>query len=302
MQNKFGPSRREMLFGAVAAGVTLPKGTAAFAARTKKTASAEPLLATTAAVTTATTTNTAYYSTLVNGYTPYSKNSWADLTDWTVGAGSTWNSGMDHSVRMSSGKKSLRVELRNTEKDKADGDKTGCRRAELKGSDHKLPNGIPLWGAFSFIHHPWSDPAGMATKTGGVHGQLHMGPFGGSPAVAFRRHKNGNFRVTTRGEFNTGGTVRYDKPLSFGVVHDIVYRAVMHPTGGELTVWLNGVKIVDIKGQPIGSNRADYHWNIGAYYSGGITCPVVAEYSSHVYPWPGDLSTRIANRPHWQTE
>ncbi len=281
MENNVVASRRQLMFGAATAAVALPF-------------IKSPLFAQ--------TTGGSYYSTLVGSYTPYYPVTWADKNNWKVGAGSTWNTGMDHSVRMSSAKKRLRVELRNTEKDKADGDKTGCRRAELKGSVTKLYNSIEYWGAFSFIHHPWSDPAGMAKKTGGVHGQLHMGDHGGSPAVAFRRHKNGNFRVTTRGQYNSDGTVRYDKPLSFGAAHDLVYRVKFHPTAGELQVWLDGVKIVDVRGVSIGSNVAGYHWNIGAYYSGGITCPVVAEYANHVHPRVGSLSSRVTSRPAWPAD
>jgi len=283
MKNEFEASRRDILMGAMAAGVALPMGALS------KSAFAQTLGGT-------------YYSTLVNGKTPYYPLTFADKSNWKVGAGSTWNTGMDHSVRLSSQKKRLRVELRNTEKDKADGDQKGCRRAEMKGSVNLLYNSIEYWGAFSFIHHPWADPSGMAGLSGGVHGQLHMGDFGGSPAVAFRRHKNGNFRVTTRGQYSTSSTVRYDKPLAFGAKHDLVYRVKFHPTAGELTVWLNGVKIVDIKGVSIGSNAAGYHWNLGAYYSRGITCPVIAEYANHILPWPGDLSARIANRPAWPTD
>ena len=280
MQNKLGASRREILLGAAGTAAALPF------------INPSELLAQTT-----TLPKTTYYSTLVNGYTPKSNLTWAGQTGWRAAAGSTWNSGMDHCLRMSSQKKSLRVELRNTTKDNTDGDKEG-RRSELKGI-WKMQNGVPLWGAFSFIHHRWADPAGMAELYGGVYGQMHMGPFGGSPAIAFRRHKGGDFMVTTRGEFNTSNTKRYKAPLAFDAVHDIVYRAVMHPTHGELTVWLNGVKIVDIKGQSIGSNLGDYIWHIGAYFSGGITCPIVAEFSNHVHPWQGDLSARITRRPAW---
>lgn len=132
---------------------------------------------------------------------------------------------------------------------------------------------------------------------------IHIGStFGGSPAVAFRRRENGNLRITTRGEFNTSNTTRYDKPLSFGQVHDLVYRVVLDPKVGELTVWLDGVKIVDIRGQSIGASTAECHLQLGAYYAGGITCPVVAEYANHVYPSPTDLSARIGNLPVWPND
>jgi hypothetical protein len=278
MPNKFETSRRGILLGGATAALL-------------------PIVRPSALLAQTTPPKTTYYSSLVGGYTPKSDLTFAGQTGWRAAAGSTWNSGMDHSLRLSSQKKALRVELRDTPRDNTDGDEDG-RRSELKGI-WKLPNAAPLWGAFSFIHHRWADPAGMAELYGGVYGQIHMGPFGGSPAVAFRRHKSGDFMVTTRGELNTSNTKRYKAPLAFGAVHDIVYRAVMHPTHGELTVWLNGLKIVDIKGESIGSSLADYIWHIGAYFSGGITCPIVAEFANHVYPWQGDLSARITRRPTW---
>lgn len=280
MKNEFEASRRDILMGAMAAGVALPMGslsTSAFAQ----------------------TVGGTYNSTLVNGKTPYYPFAWSDKTNWKVGSGSTWNTGMDHSFRVNTARNKLRVEIRNTEKDKADGDKSGCRRSEIKGSVNLLGNSIEYWGAFSFIHHPWADPVGMAKLYGGVHGQLHMGDFGGSPAVAFRRHKDGDFLVTTRGQYNTSNTKRYKAPLAWGKAHDIVYRVKFHPTAGELDVWLNGVKIVSLRNQSIGSSKAGYHWQMGVYYSGGITCPVVAEYANQVYPRPGSLSSRITSRPAW---
>ena len=281
MQNRSGASRRDILLGAVAAGVTLPIGSVARAAVRR----------------------TAYHSTLVNGYTPSYPLGWADLADWKVAAGSTWNAGMDHSVQMSGRARKIRFEIRNTERDRPKGDEPKKRRSEIKGSNHVLPNDVPIWGAFSFIHHPWADPVGMAKLYGGVHGQIHIGSkFGGSPAVAFRRHKTGDFLITTRGQFNTANSKRYRAPLAFGKVHDIVYRVLLHPTAGELTVWLNGVEIVDIRRQSIGATTAECYWQLGAYYSGGITCPIVAEYANHVYPLAGDLSSRITRRPAWPVD
>lgn len=281
MQNGPEASRRDILLGAAAAGATLPLGSAAHASAR----------------------STAYYSTLVNGYTPPYPLGWADLSDWKVAAGSTWNAGMDHSVRISGRGQKIRFEIRNTKRDRPKGDEVQKRRSEVKGSHHLLPNGVPLWGGFSFIHHPWSDPAGMAMLYGGVHGQIHIGSkFGGSPAVAFRRHKSGDFLITTRGELNTANTKRYRAALTFAKAHDLVYRVLLHPTAGELAVWLNGAKVVDIRHQSIGAHTAECHWQLGAYYSGGITCPIVAEYANHVYPWADDLSPRLSRPPAWPVD
>ena len=239
----------------------------------------------------------AYQSTLVNGLTP-SSVVW-NGRKWRCAAGSSWNPGMDYSVRLTAHK--ARFELRNTENDHGERDPVVKRRAELHSPARpRLPNDVPLWGAMSFIHHHWADPAGMATRWGGAHGQLHIGStFGGSPAVAFRRHGDGKFRISTRGEFADDNTVRYDAPLAFDVAHDLVYRVVLSPTNGSLMVWLNRRKIVDLHGVSIGSHQAECYWNIGNYYAGGVTCPVIAEFANHVYPDPASLAGRLAVSPGW---
>jgi hypothetical protein len=178
------------------------------------------------------------------------------------------------------------------------------RRSELSGSLYgdstRLPNGTSLWGAFSTRHAAWDDVAGMKALTGGIYGQIHMGStFGGSPALAFRRKSDGTFRITTRGEFDTDGTVRYQAPLSFGKVHDIVYNVVLDPVFGRVSVWIDGVLVVDVPRASIGHSNAESYWNVGVYFAGGVTSPVVAEYANHVYPQSGSLSARISHRPAW---
>ncbi len=255
--------------------------------------------------TTTSTTTTAtqgYNSTLVNGYTPASLKFAG--RPWRINAGTTWTSNLDYSVRMNSTASKVRVELHNTETDKGAGDSTGNRRAEFSGSLYgdptRLPNGVSLWGAMSFNHLPWSDPVGMANKLGGVYGQIHIGSkFGGSPAVAFRRSKTGKIRITTRGELSTASTIRYEAPLSFGQVHDLVYNVVLDPVNGSLKVWLDGVKVVDVANVSIGSHYAESYFNFGAYFSGGIACPIAAEYGNMAYPAQTSLLGRVTSRPAW---
>lgn len=243
-----------------------------------------------------------YLSTLAPEYTP------AELgfanRKWRVNTGSAWVRNMDHSIRLSGSKARVRFEIRNSEWDRSSNDPDITkRRAELSGSilgdATRLPNSQSLWGAFSTRHGAWADPAGMSKLTGGVYGQLHMGSFGGSPAVAFRRRQDGTFRITTRGEFNTAGTTRYQAPLPFGAVHDIVYNVVLHPTAGSLKVWINGAKVVDVANVSIGSTTGGSYWAYGAYFAGGVTSPVVAEYGNHVYPSTTSQSARITSRPAW---
>lgn len=281
MNNEFETSRRNLLIGGMVAGtgLILPGG---------------PVGRSLAQ------TTTGYYSMLgSNGLMPESGISFAGKTNWRAACGATWNTGMAHSIRRSAGHKRLRFELRDTTKDKTDGDDSDTRRAELKNTSDKLYNNIDYWGALSFIHYRWADPAGMAELYGGVYMQLHMGDFGGSPAVAFRRHKSGQFLITTRGQNNTSNTKRYLAPLAWDTKHDIVYRVRFHPSYGQLDVWLNGTKIVGITNQSIGSNVAGYRPYVGCYFSGGITCPIVAEVGNYVYPATVPLDARITNCPAW---
>ncbi|CAA9496658.1 MAG: hypothetical protein AVDCRST_MAG44-505 [uncultured Sphingomonas sp.] len=246
---------------------------------------------------TATPDALSYQSTLQDGFTP-SHIHW-NGRKWRCTAGSTWQPNLDHCLRLTSRK--ARFEIRNSAADRAVRDPVDKRRSELHYPKRpRLPNDVPLWAAMSFIHHRWDDPRGMADLWGGVHGQIHMGStFGGSPAVAFRRSRDGAFRITTRGENATKNTVRYEAPLAFDRVHDLVYRLVLSPTDGALAVWLDGRKVVDLTGESIGSRHAECYWNFGCYYAGGVTCPVVAEFGNHVYPDTPDLSRRVAAPPAW---
>lgn len=239
--------------------------------------------------------SSAYRSSLVDGYTP-KRIDW-DGYRWSADMGSTWNAGMDHCFQH--GEDMARFEIRPTSRDRAEKDGPNKRRSELHCTRNRLPNGTPLWGAMSFNHQRWSDPTGMARGWGGVHGQIHMGKFGGSPAVAFRRTREGRFLVTTRGEFDDRNNKRWMAPVSFDEVHNLVYRVLLHPTEGELDVWLDGRHVVNVASASIGSHRGGSYWCIGCYYSGGISCPVVAEVANHIFPSSRDLSARIAAPPPW---
>jgi hypothetical protein len=243
-----------------------------------------------------------YRTTLAGGLTPSSIR-WAGR-NWRVNAGSTVAPNMDHALRLGSRGQKMRFEIRNTENDNSPSDSPGVRRAELSGSlvgdPARLPNGTILWGAMSFNHHAWADPVGMRSLMGGVYGQIHIGSkFGGSPAVAWRRTKRGLFRVTTRGEYDNAGSVRYEAPLGFDRVHHLVYRVVLDPHRGSLSVWLDGTKIVDVADVSIGSRNAQSYFNCGLYFSGGVTGPVVAEYGNVVYPATASLAKLVASPPTW---
>lgn len=238
-----------------------------------------------------------YKSTLVNGITP-GHVAW-DGRKWRCAMGSTWNRGMDHSLRLAPGR--ARFEIREGQLNRGPADDAGKRRSEIRfPKAPRLPNAVPLWGAMSFVHHQWDDPAGMAANWGGVHGQLHIGSeFGGSPAVAFRRTRRGAFAITTRGERDSDGSLRYERPLPFDALHSLVYRVVLGPKDGALDVWLNGEAVVNVRGVSIGSSDAECYWSLGCYYSGGVSCPIIAEYGDHFYPGLADLNRRIRFKPDW---
>ena len=243
-----------------------------------------------------------YDSTLRNGLTP-SPIEWAGRM-WRVNAGSTIHYGMDHSVRISPDGGRVRFELRDYPEDNSLPDSDKVRRAELSGSLYgsptRLPNGESLWGAFSFVHHGWKDTMGMRELQGGVYAQIHIGStFGGSPALAFRRRANGGFLITTRGEYDAEGTTQYEDDLSFDEVHDLVYEAILHPTQGSLRVWIDGQQKVDAQDLSIGHSNAESYWNLGIYFSGGISGTAVAEYANHAYPAPMELRDRVNKRPCW---
>ncbi len=90
-----------------------------------------------------------------------------------------------------------------------------------------------------------------------------------------------------------------DWQIARGEVHSLVYRVVLSPKDGALQVWLNGDAVLDARGISIGSSDAQCYWSFGCYYSGGVTCPIIAEYGDHIYPGPTDLRRRIGIRPDW---
>ena len=239
-----------------------------------------------------------YRSTLINGLTP-ERVQWDDQS-WHAAMGSTWTPNMEHSLQLTATR--ARFEIRDSANDRGPNDPNSKRRSELHATKSLLPNGIPLWGAMSFNHHSWADPSGMARQWGGVHGQIHMHKFGGSPAVAFRRKGDGRFLISTRGENDLDGHTRWIGPLAFNTVHDLVYRVVLHPSQGELDVWVDGRQIINVRQASIGSSLGGCYWCLGCYYSGGIACPIIAEFANHVHPLATNLSGRTTARPRWPAQ
>lgn len=233
---------------------------------------------------------------LVAGPLPAAEAAWGGRS-WRVNAGSSWTERADHAIRTNPEGTTIRFELRDAESDRSIHDDAKVRRAELSGSLYgdpaRLPNGVPLWGELAFRHHGWSDRAGMAERTGGVFGQIHIGSrFGGSPALAFRRTREGQLRITTRGQFDPDGSIRFEGPLSFDEWHRLAYRVVLDPVEGALAVWLDDRQIVDISQVSIGHANAESYWNFGLYFSGGVSGRVVADYAQHTYPSPAPLEER----------
>ncbi len=224
---------------------------------------------------------------------------------WRVNAASTDYADLDHSLMRSKNWNRLRFEVRKS--DPPMSSNTAKRRSELSGSVYgdktRLPMGESLWGAFSTKHQTWTDPVGMQSTYGIVFGQIHMGSkVGGSPALAFRRKHDGLFRITSRGEFDDGGSVRYETSLSYDQAHDFVYNVTLHPTKGRLRVWHNTRLIIDVSDISIGHSAGDSYWNVGLYAPKGVTDPVSVEVANHVYPSPSSLADRTTYLPAWPTD
>lgn len=275
-------------------GATGTTGTSGSTGTTSTGTAAAGTTTTTTATTSATTVD-GYSSSLINGFTPKQPN-WLGKI-WAADMGSTWNANLDHCWRLTSTQ--ARFELHNTTLDHGQNDPSTKRRAELHANKYPLPNGVELWGAYSFVDHAWSDPAGMlALGSGGSHMQMHM-PAGGSPAFSFRRYKDGRFSVTTNGDKDPiSNNRRYLGALSFDQAHDIVYRFVIDPLHGSLDVWLDGKQIVNLWDASIGTATAGCYACYGLYYGGGVTCPIVTEQGNIAFPSTTSLSSRIT-RPPW---
>ena len=84
-----------------------------------------------------------YHSTLVNGLTP-GHIKW-NGRKWRCAMGSTWHSGMDHSLRLTPER--ARFEIRESSFDRGRADDPGKRRSEIRiPKSPRLPNGVPLVG------------------------------------------------------------------------------------------------------------------------------------------------------------
>jgi hypothetical protein len=107
------------------------------------------------------------------------------------------------------------------------------------------------------------------------------------------------FRISTRGDSQNNIT-RYTGPLTGDVEHDVVYTFKLNGSSGDLTVWLDAKKVLDLHGVPIGSLTEDgYSFSFGPYgqLHGNL---VTAEYGN-IAPFPStaDLSSRISAPPVW---
>lgn len=229
-------------------------------------------------------TQTQYQSTLGPGGLTPKYPDW-NGRKWSAAMRSTSTPGLDYCWRKTENRS--RFELR-----------PGETRSELHASSADLPNGVSMWGAFTYRDTPWPKPSGMLAAPGRCFTQMHW-PGSGSPAFAFRRGGNGTFVITTRGD-GQSNTRRYDRPMSFGVPHDIVYRFVLGPNGA-LDVWLDGRQILNFRG-PVGSATPGCYWCIGAYYAGGTGGNVVVqEYGNHAFPSTKSLANRAASPMAWPT-
>jgi hypothetical protein len=118
--------------------------------------------------------------------------------DWNVSGACTWVLNQGHPIQKSGGNERLRLEIHNNNLNNDDDDREYKRRVGINASEQKFTRGVGYWGALSFLHESWSDPEGMDDPdlSGGLFIQMHSGPEGGSPAIAFRRFRDGDLMIT----------------------------------------------------------------------------------------------------------
>jgi hypothetical protein len=218
--------------------------------------------------------------------------------------GASTSDGMDHTLRFSGRRERVRIQVNNTEADKTAADTGGQRRCEMD-AEYLLPNDTVLWGAMSVILEPWVEPASVAEATGYIIYQTHLGG-GGSPSFAIRINPAGQLWVTRAGpppDDNSNVTL-YTGDIDFDTVHDFVWRQTINPTAGSVELWLNGAKIVDVSGVPVGQagNLGYPKW--GIYAAGGLGsnagAQVAAQFANVVDTKPSiDLTSRISAPPAW---
>jgi hypothetical protein len=219
-------------------------------------------------------------------------------------SGQTWNTQVPYAIgkcTTSDARRRWKFELHDTPNDHGQSDPSNKRRSEVRAtaSFERFHNNITYWHAFSFKEH-WDCPACMKGNEVTIM-QMHW-PSGASPPFAFRAVGfNGGmgFRISTRGDSQNNIT-RYTGPLTGDVEHDVVYTFKLNGSSGDLTVWLDAKKVLDLHGVPIGSLTEDgYSFSFGPYgqLHGNL---VTAEYGN-IAPFPStaDLSSRISAPPVW---
>lgn len=238
-----------------------------------------------------------YYSTLAEPINRLSSGAGAfdfNGRSWAVDGSPVNADGLDHCLRLSGRRERIRFEHRQTDPND---------RTELD-SQLTLPHSTTLWGAMTVIAESFVKPDSIAAGSGVVFYQTHAGAGGGSPSFALRRKQNGNLHITRSTPAGDQNVSLYDQPLSFDEPHDFVWRQVINATNGSIEVWLDGVKIVDVSGVPVGATDNTGYAKFGAYAAGGIgTDPdakVAFQFANVECTRSGiDLASRISAAPTW---
>jgi hypothetical protein len=206
---------------------------------------------------------------------------------WSSATPSEVHPDMPHSCQVDEQLRLLKFELHDTELDKS---ADGRRRSELSLTE--LPgqlayNGQRIWNSYLFRIAPFTDPEGMMTAMGSTAlsiSQLKPNS-GGSPTRAHRLTGDARFRATRTypakdnyKQYTSPLGIRYDD----GNPHRIVETLIPHPTAGEWQLWLDGIRVVNIKGVPIGANTTGYSISYGIY-SGALEGDLLIEYANPIH-------------------
>jgi len=224
-----------------------------------------------------------------------------------VSGGATAVPGLEHALATSLDGRILSTEIRNTPNDRRSADRPVVRRSEISFSETRYRNGQEYWMAISVLPVQYSRENSLrrVAGAGGPFVQLHADDTG-SPAFALRRTPEDRLRVTAVGGRQRGEGATYcDLGWTLDAPHHLVIRFNIDPRHGALTVWMDGVAIVNAQNIPLGlaaPGRGSFV-KIGCYYPRGIgpdpEASVTNMFANYIPPQFSSLLALVAARPAW---
>lgn len=162
----------------------------------------------------------------------------------------------------------MRFEVRSGDKWASDG--SGVNRSEMDGFPAEYPKGVTLWGAYSFAIEP-----GLPGSPDAYIGQLHQTTETGYSALdpPFAFHLVGDtLKIDTRTDNgsppsgNPSAVTRYSFKPARGRWYNVVFKIKIDPAGtGLLSVWIDGVQVVNLTSIATGYNSVGNYWKFGVY-------------------------------------